>query len=564
MAYPANMGDKQILREDFTSVQSVADNGGVLTNATILNGVMTCTNGGVIYQTPSSLIDLWDNGFTFRIRLRTDETATTFNGFFGMNISNDRKFTCTRRPSDGRYLISLRKETGDNYYSIDSVQGASTAIEEVVVTWNASTSTIYFYLDGALVASDAIPGAALVGTSAVLESILVGNNSVGGFAWVGEIHKNFQLIQGYWTAEEVKDAYEQDTYQELDAAKMDVSLPLRSWFTKETGSEKLVDGNMEAVGTDDWTIGGNTTATKETASPHSGTRNMKLLAQAVGGLAYPQARQAVLTVGKKYRVTGWARSDGTETPYITDGITRWTGTTSTDWQYFDVTFVAGTVNIIYVFTITDPGGTEFVEFDDLTVFEVLDQTNNLGTAGNATWGDGSENDTPTQLQPKGILIDTTQYVEVPVVSITSTKTWSVSYLVNVKDIATAGTHFHVELGVYTSDGFVLNQYGAALYLYWNSSGISWIVDANFFTNGLQHVSVSSDAGVISVYRNGELVNSNDLSAKAAFSGDYIFKFGNDVASSESDLFNLDFKTGVAWTPRQIRWQSQRAFAELNK
>ncbi len=51
----------------------------------------------------------------------------------------------------------------------------------------------------------------------------------------------------------------------------------------------------------------------------------------------PGAYQNALTVGKRYRVTGYARGDGSANPAFNDtGTPIKAGTTSTLWQYFDL------------------------------------------------------------------------------------------------------------------------------------------------------------------------------------------------------------------------------------
>ena len=135
------------------------------------------------------------------------------------------------------------------------------------------------------------------------------------------------------------------------------------------GSELLDDGDMEAGDTSAWTVS-DSTLSKQTTNPHGGTRLLRVTATAQAGARVPQAVQSFLTVGKRYRMTGWARSDGTEIPQaFLGGSTGFTGTNSTDWQPFDFEIVAAAVAISLFFNKTDPGGTEYAEFDDVTVTE---------------------------------------------------------------------------------------------------------------------------------------------------------------------------------------------------
>lgn len=129
----------------------------------------------------------------------------------------------------------------------------------------------------------------------------------------------------------------------------------------------LVDGDMEAAGTGAWTaFGSGATLTKETGSPapHGGAQWLKVMGPTASSVA---AQQTIQTIGKTYRVVGWATSDGAVLPRILDGSTfLWTGTTSTAWQPFDVTFVA-TGTTMRFYAVSPNGG--WTGWDDITIYE---------------------------------------------------------------------------------------------------------------------------------------------------------------------------------------------------
>jgi hypothetical protein len=131
------------------------------------------------------------------------------------------------------------------------------------------------------------------------------------------------------------------------------------------GAELLVDGDMEAAGVGDWTASANVTISKETGTPHSGTRVLRLAYGTGSGFFY----QSVIVVGKRYRITGYTRSDGGRTPRVRTqaGVDLWVGTTSTDWQSFDFEFLsAGTYVQLYTsFT----GAGQYTEWDDVSITE---------------------------------------------------------------------------------------------------------------------------------------------------------------------------------------------------
>lgn len=128
----------------------------------------------------------------------------------------------------------------------------------------------------------------------------------------------------------------------------------------------IVDGNMETAGMGDWGAVYDAVLTKETASPHRGTQILRI---AYGGTSSPSAQQlVVLIIGKSYRVTGWGRGDGTFLPrFIGANQALWSGTSSTDWQYFDVIFTA--INNTSIALKTNAISAGYAEFDDIRVVE---------------------------------------------------------------------------------------------------------------------------------------------------------------------------------------------------
>ncbi|MBU1017613.1 hypothetical protein KKA33_01135, partial [Patescibacteria group bacterium] len=133
-----------------------------------------------------------------------------------------------------------------------------------------------------------------------------------------------------------------------------------------TPDELLTDGDMEASGTTSWAGGNGAVLTKETTDPHGGSQVIRI---AYNGVNYPYCAQNSLTIDKEYRITGWARGDGTVVPrlYKAGGGYFWQGTSSTDWQYFDVIFTANHTAVFLLGTAVAAG---YVEFDDVSVFEV--------------------------------------------------------------------------------------------------------------------------------------------------------------------------------------------------
>ncbi|KKN20602.1 hypothetical protein LCGC14_0933860 [marine sediment metagenome] len=132
------------------------------------------------------------------------------------------------------------------------------------------------------------------------------------------------------------------------------------------GAELLDDGDMEAAGTAAWTAGGSATLSKQTGT-RTGGSGTKVLRVARNG-AVPTALQIVTTIGLRYRVVAWARSDGNAIPRCRTGATIIvSGTNSTDWQKLDAEFIA--VSDTFALQSVTNFDTEYTEWDDVSVTE---------------------------------------------------------------------------------------------------------------------------------------------------------------------------------------------------
>jgi len=133
-------------------------------------------------------------------------------------------------------------------------------------------------------------------------------------------------------------------------------------------TELLADNDMETVGVADWTAINSATLTKETTSPYEGSQVLKV---AYSSVSTPRAQQSILTIGAKYQITGWARSNGVNPPRVYDGgTTLWTGTTSTSWQEFNLIVTVASTGIGFGFA----GGSSsasYCEFDGISIKNIL-------------------------------------------------------------------------------------------------------------------------------------------------------------------------------------------------
>jgi hypothetical protein len=130
------------------------------------------------------------------------------------------------------------------------------------------------------------------------------------------------------------------------------------------GVEKIVDGDMEAATTAAWTPHSSATLTKETGSP-SGF-GVQVLKVDYNGITGQGAKQFVVTIGKKYRLTGYARSSGGSWRFVdgVGGASLRTGS-GTTWAEVDVTYTAANDHLYL--TVTSTG---WAEFDNISLREV--------------------------------------------------------------------------------------------------------------------------------------------------------------------------------------------------
>ena len=226
----------------------------------------------------------------------------------------------------------------------------------------------------------------------------------GGFD--GEI-TSFKIFHKCLTQQEALDLYNGTTYSYMNDAV--VNLPMGACQhdpSNTSGVELLTDGDMEAPDTSAWLEGNNPDATKVSDGVNGG----QALRVAYDGSNNPFVYQSVLTVGKKYKVSGWVRGDGSIVPRIKIGNANiCDGTNSTDWQYIECVGVADTVNFVLQ-TLTTGSG--YCEFDNFSVQALEERTLDIsGNENHGILGDGATTATfPTKLQKKGYVFAGGDYI----------------------------------------------------------------------------------------------------------------------------------------------------------
>lgn len=137
------------------------------------------------------------------------------------------------------------------------------------------------------------------------------------------------------------------------------------------GPNLLIDGDAEDVGVGAWTVG-NAVASKGTTDPIQGQQTLTVTKSSPGP---SYVRQAVLTPGSIYRLTGWTRCDGAGDLRIYDnGYELWF-CDETEWTPFDIHFLAR-ASYIYFYAIAG-GADDYFDLDDLYLSVEPDLAPNL-------------------------------------------------------------------------------------------------------------------------------------------------------------------------------------------
>ncbi len=267
MANPRNLGDHQVFREDFLNAQAVVDNGGVLASGATISGgnaVLDGVTGDVSYLSPNT--NVGPESFTLRLRLSVVDNASTdaiisrrnnfTSGAAGYTLFMDSSGNVRASVCDGTTLVTSA--------STDAFVVSDNVFFEVVVSCEFG-GNMNVYVNGA-VTSAAISVAAVTSFS-VDTDFSVGALSGGGATNTEGSYDFVELYKGTaWTLAEALDAFENDTYEEVDAGKAVLYLPLRSRF--DDGSNE-VTSNIGSVGTNPVVGDGSTSTTFPTqVLPH--------------------------------------------------------------------------------------------------------------------------------------------------------------------------------------------------------------------------------------------------------------------------------------------------------
>jgi hypothetical protein len=324
-----------------------------------------------------------------------------------------------------------------------------------------------------------------------------------------------------------------------------------AWTTISSEKQLLVDGDMEVSGTGSWTA---TTATlsKETSSPKSGKRVIRVT---YSGTSAGAAAQVVFVTGKKYRVTGWQRGDGTSAPHIYDasGAGLCVGTSSTAWQRCDTTFVAGSTGI-RLRSSTLSAGT-YVEFDDVMVTEYKGAILN-GEKQLVTDGDMERYTTSSWSVYAGALVekDTVNPVSgkrsLKLVSTVTTQTRV------IQNVLTAGKRFHIT-GWARSDGTRIPS------LYGQTSGNEWTGTNSTSWQRFDFISTQIPAGLFSTRLLVGTLSTGSVSDYTEWDDLMVTEYRGSIINQEKQLIT-DGDMEKSGTTNWSASQSGSATATLSK
>ena len=137
----------------------------------------------------------------------------------------------------------------------------------------------------------------------------------------------------------------------------------------------ISDGNMESAGTTNWSyFGGCTNKVKDTVTfeSESGSQSLKVTSDGSGNFGVYHSISFV--TGTKYHITGWARPDGSNVPFVNilnsgggSPGPSWVGSGSLEWQYFDFYWIATAGNDMIGFLASSPASIQNIWYDNITV-----------------------------------------------------------------------------------------------------------------------------------------------------------------------------------------------------
>ena len=248
--YPRNMGDNQAFREDFLNVQAVTDNGGTIAGAPIFSSVSGVTLDGIadridydieniINQVIGTIriianIDADDENSHVPMSIGASGTVTTF--FINYNMSTNVLRAGLAVDNTTQWTWESEASWTDDKIGVNTeitiVQDGTepkiyiNGVENTNGSFTTSLDKTKWFVD-------------LRDATGPATTLTIGNYSDTSSLWFAGKVKTLEFFDSVWTADEALDAFENDTYSEVDFGKAIVYLPMISQYND--GSQKTVN-----------------------------------------------------------------------------------------------------------------------------------------------------------------------------------------------------------------------------------------------------------------------------------------------------------------------------------
>lgn len=310
-----------------------------------------------------------DKPFTVEGWVKASTVANTFLFALYEATSTKRQFACYISATN-KLRLELVDAAGNACYNdtdttLSAYDGQWIHVASVYAGAAAATfgttaiDNVTHYVNGVAIASTGVPNAAYGGMS-----------DTGAVGYIGRLSST----RGEQHVSAVRVHNRALTATEVERLAKGNDLGFADEWGDHT-NQLVVDGDMEAVGTADWIASGGATVSKETASPYSGTRNLKLLS-AGAGAHYVETSTPTIASGKRYRAKFRYRTGGTAAVYTfrTNGsawqeVSTLAGAAS--WTLHEVEFVAESGrNGRLTFYIVGGDATSYIEVDSFEVVAI--------------------------------------------------------------------------------------------------------------------------------------------------------------------------------------------------
>ena len=242
-AYPTNLGDEIVFREEFTTRKSIINNSGVITETTTLSDGMATfdgVSGNITY--PVAIIPSSFKGTVAMDVVIESAAGTPVTFFSSADSGSTQSFFILGTDSSDRLFINQR-----DFGAQATVNGTAALTPGVKyrVVYASDGSVYTMFIDGVedTVSSSGGNGDWL-GDTTSRDNLVFGGLKRSSQAFYNVTVGNVIISTETWTAQEALDDYNGTTYPALDAAKALVYLPLKSHFsdgsnqqTKNLGTE---------------------------------------------------------------------------------------------------------------------------------------------------------------------------------------------------------------------------------------------------------------------------------------------------------------------------------------